>query len=165
MLGSLLTAVSVAMATNTFYGAVRDCGAGVSLFHLNRAILDPATPISGKNLTLHIDFTVPDNIIVLGGITRYEVSYNFIPFSPTIEPLCENIPCPLGPGRYTNTSVSVWPADISGMIVMKMKWFDLDNALLQCVEISGQVGDPTRLALAVPWIEKKRRRVTSLRKI
>jgi hypothetical protein len=165
MLGSLLTVVSAAIATSTFYAAVRDCGGGLSVFHLNKATIDPATPVSGKNLTLLIDYTVPDNVIVYGGTTRYEVSYNFIPFTPKVEPLCQDVPCPLGPGTYTNSSVSLWPSGISGMIVMKMKWLDLDNALLQCVEISGQVGDPSRLALVVPWIEKKRRRTVSLRKV
>jgi hypothetical protein len=156
MLSSLLTKVSFILATSKFYGGVRDCGAGKSLFTMNAISLTPANPVSGQNVTLHIDYTVPASVTVNGGTTQYDLTYNFIPFQPTYEPLCQNVPCPLGPGTYTNSSVSLWPSDISGRLTMKMRWFDLQNVLLQCVEISGQVGDPRKVAVSLPWIQPRR---------
>jgi hypothetical protein len=155
MLSSLLTKVSFILATSKFYGGVRDCGAGKSLFTMNAISLTPANPVSGQNVTLHIDYTVPASVTVNGGTTQYDLTYNFIPFQPTYEPLCQNVPCPLGPGTYTNSSVSLWPSDISGRLTMKMRWFDLQNVLLQCVEISGQVGDPRKVAVSLPWIQPR----------
>ena len=109
----------------------------------------PANPAAGENVTLYLDYTVPDGITVTGGQTEYDVTYNYIPFSPSYEPLCQNIPCPLQAGRYSNASSSLWPSGLSGLLVTQMKWWDENQNLLLCVEMSGQTGNLRRVALAL----------------
>lgn len=118
---------------------VKDCSSGTSVFTINALSLDPPNPSPGQNISFTLDYTVPLNTTVTDGTSRYEVSYNFIPLSPTIQPLCANIPCPLGSGRYTNTTYSNWPTGLSGTITSRMKWLDPVGTLLLCSEISGKV--------------------------
>ncbi len=108
------------------------------MFTVNSVGLDPANPVPGQNVTLKLDYTVPAGVTVTGGQTEYDITWNYIPFDPSFEPLCQNIPCPLGPGQYQNQSTSVWPDSVSGYITSQMKWLDEGNKLLLCVEIAGQ---------------------------
>jgi hypothetical protein len=147
MIGTLFTAFAAYGAASQFFGDVRDCGAGTSLFTVNSVALDPMNPVPGQNVTLSLDYTVPAGITVKGGQTEYDITWNYIPFDPSYEPLCQDIPCPLGPGQYRNKSTSLWPDSVSGYITSQMKWIDDANQLLLCVEISGQAGDLRRVAL------------------
>jgi hypothetical protein len=101
--------------------------------------LTPVDPTPGQTATLYLDYTVPEGLTIMDGTAEYDVTYNYIPFSPTTEPLCQDIPCPLGPGRYQNTSDSEWPTGVSGFLDTKMKWLDTNKNLLLCVEISAQI--------------------------
>lgn len=129
--------------------SVNDCGAGKSVFTIQSVSLDPPTPVPGQDMTLTLDYTVPADTIVSGGETEYDITWNYIPFEPSYEPLCQNIPCPLGPGRYKNQSTSVWPDSVSGYIVSQMKWTDEAGRLLLCVEIANQAKSPASVD-AVP---------------
>ena len=118
---------------------VKDCGSGKSVFTVNTMSLDPPNPAPGQRVGFTLDYTVPYNTTVTDGTTTYDVSYNFIPMSPTTQSLCSNVPCPLGAGRYVNTSYSDWPTGLSGTIKTRMKWLDPVGTLLLCSEISGKV--------------------------
>ena len=118
---------------------LKDCSSGTSLFQVNSMALVPPNPSPGDNTSFTLDYTVPYNTTVTDGSARYEVTYNFIPLTPTIQPLCQNIPCPLGAGRYVNTTYSTWPTGLSGTIMSRMKWLDPAGTLLLCTEISGKV--------------------------
>jgi len=147
MIGTLFKALAFYRTTFRFYGEVRDCAAGTSVFTVNSVSLNPAAPVPGQNVTLSLDYTVPAGVTVTGGQTEYDITWNFIPFEPSYEPLCGDIPCPLGPGRYTNQSTSLWPDSVSGYVTSQMKWLDEGNKLLLCIEIAGQAGDKNRVAL------------------
>jgi hypothetical protein len=144
---ALLKTLAAFSATAPFFGSVRDCAPGSSIFTVNSVSLDPATPVPGQSMTLNLDYTVPYGTTVNGGQVEYAITYNYIPFQPSYEPLCQDIPCPLGPGTYTNASTSVWPAGVSGLVVSQMKWYDDAADLLLCIEISGQVGDLDKVAM------------------
>ena len=144
---SVLTKLAALLSLGPFYGSVQDCAKGSSIFAVESVALEPATPVSGQNVTLLLSYTVPEGTTITDGTAQYDVTYNYIPFQPTVEPLCQNIPCPLGPGTYQNASTSVWPQDLSGLLTTKMKWIDPQGDLLLCVEISGQVGDLRSVAL------------------
>jgi hypothetical protein len=118
---------------------LKDCSSGTSLLVVNKMSLEPSAPSPGQKVGFTLDYTVHPNTIITDGTARYETTYNFIPLSPTIQPLCSNIPCPLGPGRYVNTTYSTWPTGLSGTIVSRMKWLDSTGTLLICTEISGKV--------------------------
>lgn len=118
---------------------VANCGEGAAVFTLNSASLDPVNPNPGDKVGLTISYTVPAGVTVADGTAEYDITWNYIPFSPSVEPLCQDIPCPLEAGTYTNTSYSDWPTGVSGLLDSKMKWLDSNSKLLLCVEISGTV--------------------------
>ena len=118
--------------------SVQNCGIGKSLFNISQLSISPTNPTSGDPLTLHMQYTVPQGMVVTGGTATYAMKYNFIPISPTVESLCSNIPCPLGPGIYTNDTVTTWPSGISGRISTKITWADSNNTMLACLSIDGK---------------------------
>jgi hypothetical protein len=127
---SLLTAVVAAPPT------VKDCGGGKTRFVLNALSLSPSNPSPNDAVTLHLDYTVPPGTLVTGGEARYSATYNFIPLTPTVEPLCSNIPCPLGPGRYLNSTVSSWPSGLTGTLTTILRWSDENAHSLLCISIA-----------------------------
>ena len=129
---------------------VKDCGAGNSLFKIQGLGLTPTNPSPGQDVTLHLEYDVPEGTLITGGTTTYAVTLNFIPFQPSTEPLCQDIPCPLGPGSYKNDTVSAWPTGISGTFTSKMTWADEAGTQLLCVQISGSLaGAANSTALVV----------------
>jgi len=117
---------------------VKDCSAGKSLFTLNTASLSPPNPIPGQYVQFHIDYTIPTGVSISAGEARYAATYNFIPLSSTVEPLCSVIACPTLPGRYTNDSSSMWPSGLSGVLTTKVNWVDDSARNLLCISIVAQ---------------------------
>lgn len=114
---------------------VNDCGGGTTLFKLNSVSLSPADPPPGSSVSLNLDYTVPAGLTVNDGTSTTAVSYNFIPFAPTVEPLCQDIPCPLASGRYYNSTNSTWPTGLSGTVRTTMTWADQNSVKLLCIGI------------------------------
>ncbi len=112
--------------------SVSDCAAGKSVFKINSQGFSLEPPIPGENVTLWIDYTVPEGITVNGGTAKYSVTYNSIPFPATTEDLCTQITCPQVPGTYNITSTSEWPSGLSGKIVTKIQWYDESGTELLC---------------------------------
>ena len=113
-MASLLSLLFASFATVFASSGVKDCGLGKSAFTVNAVALDPSVPVPGQKVTLHLEYTVPTGMVVTDGNAKYAVTYNFIPLSPTTEPLCSNIPCPLSAGSYVNDTTSMWPTGLSG---------------------------------------------------
>ena len=128
---ALLSLTSAATAAT-----VSSCGGA---FTVMAASLKPTDPVAGQEVGLHLEYSVPSPIIVTGGTSEMAFTYNFIPFQPTSEPLCQDVPCPLGPGTYSNDTVSVWPSGLSGSFTSTMKWFDPASTLLLCLKITGKL--------------------------
>jgi hypothetical protein len=120
---------------------VKNCASGSSLFTINKLSLDPPTAVAGAQSTLYLDYTVPEGTTITDGTTTYAITLNFIPFAPSTNPLCADIPCPLRPGSYSNATTSTWPAGVSGSFTSKMTWQDAASNLLLCVQISGAMMD------------------------
>ncbi len=133
----------VAMLSATTAATVKDCGGGTSIFKIQGLGLTPTAPSPGQDVTLHLEYDVPAGTMVTGGTTTYAVTLNFIPFQPSTEPLCQDIPCPLGPGSYTNDTSTTWPSGISGSFTSKMTWADEVGKQLLCVLISGSMKEAT----------------------
>jgi hypothetical protein len=126
----------LALGATSFASKVVDCSSGSSRFLLNTAIITPTVPKAGDSIKLYIDYTVPPNTNITDGTAEFSITYNYIPFTPTVSPLCANVACPVLSGQYTNETDSVWPSGLSGMISTQMKWYDMDKDLLLCVGIS-----------------------------
>ena len=117
---------------------IRDCAPGTSLFLVNSVSLNPSTPMPGEKVSLHLEYTVPTGYVTTAGQAKYEITYNFIPLTPTVEPLCQNIPCPLGAGSYTNNTVSEWPTGLSGTLKTKITWMDIMGVELLCLQMDAK---------------------------
>lgn len=141
----LFTALSVAVAGflkmpwTTQQTKVADCGGGKSLFTINTLTLEPAQPVPNQNVSLHLEYSVPAGVTINGGDAKYAVTYNFIPLTPTVEPLCKNIPCPLSSGSYSNTTYMLWPSGLSGTLVTKITWADTSATQLLCILITASL--------------------------
>lgn len=116
---------------------VKDCGGGRTLFTVNAVSLLPDIPIPNENVILHLEYTVPSGVVITGGESKFSYTYNFFPMSPTIEPLCRNVPCPLRPGKYVNNTVSRWPSGLVGSFTSTLQWKDETASPLLCVSIIG----------------------------
>ena len=116
-----------------------NCGTATTVFKINSMSLSPANPIPGELVALNLDYTVPEGVMVTGGQATYAVTYNFLPLAPTIEPLCQNIPCPLGAGTYQNSSSSTWPTGLSGSVNTKITWADDTGTPLLCINLAAKV--------------------------
>lgn len=140
---------------------VKDCGAGSSLFKIQGLGLTPVSPAAGDPITLHLEYDVPEGTVVTDGTTTYQITLNFIPFAPSTNPLCQDIPCPLGAGSYTNDTTSTWPSGVSGTFTSKMTWADAVGTQLLCVQISGslenEVGSPRAATAEAPLRTRQRR--------
>ena len=73
---------------------------------------------------------------IADGTSEYSATYNFLPLTTTVGPLCADVPCPLKSGQYTNESDTMWPSGISGTLSTQMKWFDVDRDLLLCLGVT-----------------------------
>jgi hypothetical protein len=118
--------------------SVKDCGAGKAAFKIHELSVNPVMVNPGEPLTLHMKYEVPQGLLVKSGTAKYAVNYNFIPLSPTIEPLCSNVPCPLGPGIYTNDTKTTWPTGLSGSVTTTITWLDESSKLLACIAIASK---------------------------
>lgn len=131
-LATIMLAAAGAFAATT----VSDCAPGTSVFRLDGAHLDPADPKAGDAVNLHLAYTVPAGVLVRGGVTEYDVTINYIPMEPYMEPLCQDIPCPLGEGVYTNITQSTWPTGIHGAVMNIMRWKGEDEETLLCLKVT-----------------------------
>jgi hypothetical protein len=135
----LITALATLSTFADASVSVKDCAATFSLFKVTSLSVAPVNPASGDPFDLHMEWTVPEGVTVADGTAKYSVTLNYIPFSPSVEPLCQDIPCPMGPGSYTNTTTSTWPSGVTGSLTTKMEWLDPAGSTLACVAISGTV--------------------------
>ena len=115
--------------------SVSDCGSGISLFKLNSMSFSPDPTVPGQNSTLLLSMDVPTT--VTNGTVTYATSYNFIPFTPTTEPLCYvTVDCPIQQGVLNTRSSYPIPTGMSGTLQIRVTWKDLDGNLLMCVNIN-----------------------------
>ena len=121
--------------------SVTDCSNGASLFKLTSMSFSPDPTVPGVNSTLLLSMTVPQEITVADAASAiYSSTYNFIPFSPTVDPLCDvTVPCPITVGDlHTYSSFPIDPT-LSGSLQLKIEWVDQARQLL-CVLIKTKLG-------------------------
>jgi hypothetical protein len=107
----------------------------------------PEPPVVGQNATLKLGMEVPEAIN--DGTATYSVTLNFIPFQPTVDPLCETtIACPIEVGHLDTSSTFAFP-DVNGLMKLTIEWADGAGRQLMCVEISETLDDPASKQLVV----------------
>jgi hypothetical protein len=116
---------------------ISDCG-NDSLFKITELSLSPPIAAVGQKTVLYMSYVVPENTYITYGTAMFSITLNGLPFSPTIEPLCSQLPCPILGGKYTNNTDILWP-DISGKFTTTMSWYDENNTELLCFEITAKI--------------------------
>lgn len=117
---------------------IRDCGNGQGRAALLAFDSQPASPKAGDNVSLWVAYDLPAPEITSGTAT-YSVTYNGIPFPPTVNPLCDETSCPKDTGFNNETSWSLFPSGVSGKITSSVKWNDQNDDLVWCVETTWKV--------------------------
>jgi hypothetical protein len=118
---------------------VADCGAGKSVFQIVEQSFSPEPPVTNEKYDYWFTYTVPDGVTVDAGTTKYSLTLNGIPFTPTVDDLCTQTSCPKTAGLYNESSSDVWPGGVSGKIVTKLEWFDASGTLLLCSQTTERV--------------------------
>ena len=119
----------------TGFASIRDCSNGNGLFTMISQGFSPEPPVPGQDATLWFYYQVPDNLTVTAGTAKYSITFNGIPFSPTVDDLCTQVDCPLVPGIFNLSSTSQFPS-VSGKIVSTIQWYNENNSLLLCSELT-----------------------------
>lgn len=119
---------------------VTDCSNGLSVFKLTSMSFLPDPAVPGENSTLLLSMNVPE--VVNAGTATYTTTYNFIPFTPTVDNLCDAIACPIQAGELHTYSSYPIDSSLSGTIVIKIEWKDPDAKELMCVQIKTKIQTP-----------------------
>lgn len=118
--------------------SVRDCGNGKGRASVLAISSLPETPVPGEDVTLSVLYDLPEPAVT-GGKATYKFWFNGISFPSTVEDLCTQTQCPKEVGFNNETSVSPFPAGISGKIVSSISWTDQTDELVWCVETTWRV--------------------------
>jgi len=116
--------------------SVTDCSNGNSLFKITSMSFSPDPTVPGQNSTLLLSMNVPE--VVNDGTATYSTTYNFIPFSPTVDPLCGTVNCPIQIGTLDTYSSFPIDSSLSGSLQLKIEWKDTRQLL--CILIKTKVG-------------------------
>ena len=124
--------------------SVTDCGV-TPVFTITSLTLDPlASATIGQNVSLGLMYNSP--VVVSGGKVTTTITYNFIPFAPSVSDLCTvstarsliTTPCPITVGIHDGSAWYLMPA-VSGSITTKIVWTDDNGAQLLCISLSLKV--------------------------
>jgi hypothetical protein len=117
------------------YASIQDCGLGKSLFNITDLALTPDPPVPGSSIAMTFQFINPGEPITDGSVTT-SVTLNFIPFAPSVEPLCTNTQCPLGTGFNDRSTKGTTPTSVQGKVVTKIVWAATNGSQLACIATS-----------------------------
>ena len=116
------------------HAAVSNCGTN-SKFTITQLDQSPATYVtSGQNVSLTLKYTSFE--AVEAGTVKTAVTYNFIPFQPSLTNLCDSIVCPLAPGEHDGSSSLIAPSGLSGTLQTTITWTDDNGNQLLCIRSS-----------------------------
>ena len=131
---SLLSLFSLSNAVTSFQYS--SCGNSNDLASNVKLSILPELPETDYTLYLDADLSKE----ITSGTSKYSITYNFIPFSPSTEDLCteisnSNITCPLN--KYiASESKGTIPSDLSGTTIITNEWFDQDNMRILCMKFN-----------------------------
>ena len=134
MPGLLSTISSLALVLSPLVpGTITSCDS-TSKFIFNQATLDPPAPLPKQNVTAMVQFT-NNYKLVENGTTTYQINLNGLPYSYS-ENLCSyNLPCPISLGDHTVYASPINVTDITGKLVIKTTYTDIDDTVLLCITV------------------------------
>lgn len=111
---------------------ISNCGSNPA-FTITTLDQSPLTKVSaGQNVSLTLKYT--SYAPVSAGTVTTAVTYNFIPFQPTVDDLCKSVVCPLAPGDHDGSSSVVTPSGVSGSVSTTITWADANGNQLLCIK-------------------------------
>ena len=118
----------------------KSCGTSSDIAQNLKLDVSPVLPQTDYTLFLNTDLSKE----VTGGTSKYSISFNGIPFSPTTNDLCEeiansNTTCPLYVGNYASQSKGPIPSGVSGKVIIKNEWFNTESERILCMEYTIKV--------------------------
>lgn len=113
---------------------LKSCGSDTDLAQNLNLSVDPKLP--QIDYTLFLDAELSETIE--SGTSKYDITYNGLPFSPTINDLCteikkSNITCPLIMGHISSESKGLIPSDLSGKVIIKNQWYNNIGDRILCM--------------------------------
>jgi hypothetical protein len=132
------------LGLHTAEASIKNCGNEGSQLQITELKLVPDPPIRGKPFELVLKTNNNGANINQGTITT-SLSLNFIPFAPSITPLCDDINCPIASGFNDFSKTATWPDTVTGAISSKVVWKDSSNTDLLCVQINTKVINTNKL--------------------
>ena len=112
--------------------SISNCGSNPA-FTITALDQSPLTKVTaGQNVSLTLKYT--SYTPVSAGTVTTAVTYNFIPFQPTVDDLCKSVACPLAPGDHDGSSSVVTPSGVSGSVSTTITWADADGKQLLCIK-------------------------------
>jgi hypothetical protein len=130
----LLSLLQFVYSTVTKF-VVSSCGDSTDLMQNVVLSVEPKLPQTDYTLYLNGDLSQT----ITKGTSKYDITYNFIPISPTTEDLCteidsSNISCPLLNGFISSESKGTIPIDLRGSLIIKNQWFNNDQTKILCMK-------------------------------
>ena len=119
---------------------IKDCSSGTSIFSVTELSLKPDPPVAGEQLDMTVRFVNPGSDVAEGTVTT-SLTLNFVPFSPTTEPLCDNTKCPILNGYNDRSTSSTWPSNVHGKVASRIEWLTNASDVLLCIQISTNVAN------------------------
>lgn len=134
---NLFALFSFASSLNVTQFLYKSCGTSTDLAQNLYLGISPELPQTDYTLYLGADLSQQVN----QGTSKYSVTYNFIPLSPSTEDLCteinkSNITCPLNASYIASESKGTVPTSLSGTVVIKNEWFDVSGARILCMQFT-----------------------------
>jgi len=118
---------------------IKDCSSANSLFDFTDLALKPDPPVPGQQVAMTVRFTNPGGTLDDGTVTT-SITLNFIPFTPSVEPLCTNTKCPILNGLNDRSTIGTTPTSIQGKVVTKIVWTAINGSELLCIETTFSLG-------------------------
>ena len=118
---------------------IKDCSSANSLFQFTDLALRPDPPIAGQQVSMTVRFRNEGGTLNDGTVTT-SITLNFIPFTPSIEPLCTNTKCPILNGLNDRSTIATTPTSIQGKVVTKIVWNAINGSELLCIQTTFSLG-------------------------
>jgi len=134
---NLFALFSFTSALNVTQFLYKSCGTSTDLAQNLYLGISPELPQTDYTLYLGADLSQQIN----QGTSKYSITYNFMPLSPTIEDLCteiskSNITCPFNTSHIASESKGTIPTSLSGTVVIKNEWFDISGVRILCMQFT-----------------------------
>ena len=118
------------------FASIKDCDPS-SVFRPTQLAITPDPPIPGQSIKLTLIFNNQGKEITDGTATT-TLSVNFLPFSPTTVPLCQNTMCPIVSGSNDRSTETTFP-DVTGIIKSRVTWTGTEGESLLCIDTSFKI--------------------------